>query len=91
MLIPDTSKRHNLRDHPEFSALLEKIALELQPDLPATQVTAYFDAGGHRHSFRLDPAHFSVIDAGQPVTGTWCLICQVNTRRQFAFYVECSD
>ncbi|MDL2343449.1 hypothetical protein QOL99_04700 [Deinococcus sp. MIMF12] len=91
MATPGALERHNLAAHPEFGAVLEKVAAELRPDLPPTQVPAFFRARGRRHDFLLDPGNFSVVDAGQPTHALDCIVCGVGSRRQYAFYVRCAD
>ncbi|MDL2343875.1 hypothetical protein QOL99_06900 [Deinococcus sp. MIMF12] len=91
MTTPGSLERHNLAAHPEFGAVLEKVASELRPDLPPSHVPAFFRTRGRRHDFLLDPGNFSVVDAGQPTTALGCVVCGVGSRRQYAFYVRCAD
>ncbi|MBB5235565.1 hypothetical protein [Deinococcus budaensis] len=91
MATPGPLERHNLAAHPEFGAVLEKVASELRPDLPPAHVPAFFRARGRRHDFLLDPANFSVVDAGEPTAALGCVVCGIGSRRQYAFHVRCAD
>lgn len=84
-------EHHTLRDHPEFSLLLQKIAGEVDPTLPPIRVPAFFQVRGKRFPFLLDPHRFSVADAGRPTATLGCMVCGVGSRRQYGFFVECTD